>query len=191
MQPLGKPIAKFILRLGITANQITIMSFFIALGSAYFMAQGELFVGIIIWWVSRIFDGLDGVIARQSNTSSAFGGFLDISLDMLAYCSIVVGFSFSFPNLNHLWMLILVGYVGCITTALAFGQMNEDAVDKSDNRSLQLAMGLAEATETGIAYTLFAFFPNYLEELAVLWITILAITILARFTYAYLLHKRL
>ena len=190
MQPLGLPVAKLLSKLGISPNQVTVLAFIISLISAYFISQNALIVGIIIWWFSRILDGLDGVLARHAGKSSSFGSFLDISLDMLAYSFIIIGFSISFSQLNSLWLFVLVGYVGCITTALSFGQMSQEAIDQNDNRGLQMAMGLAEATETGIAYTLFCLFPLYLEQLVIAWIFILFITILSRLFYAYLIYKR-
>lgn len=190
MHPLGQPLAKFLSKLGVTANQVTVVSFLISILSAYYFSQGDLRTGILAWWLSRLLDGLDGVLARYTNSASLFGGFLDITLDMLAYSAVIIGFSFSFPSLNHLWLLVLTGYIGCITTALSLAQINTQVVQQKDNRSLSLAMGLAEATETGIAYSLFAVFPDYLGTLVIIWISVLAITILSRIIYAYNIFKR-
>lgn len=43
----------------------------------------------------RVLDGLDGVVARQKNKQTDFGGYLDIILDFTVYSIIPVAIVFS------------------------------------------------------------------------------------------------
>lgn len=175
-------------KLGLTPNQLTLLGLCGALLSAVLVYFQFYLTALCFWWLGRLFDGTDGIYARFLNRSSAFGAYFDILADMLAYSLIIVAFAMTHPSLLHLWLAILVGYVLCITSALAFGDMQNkvsENVFARDNRGLKLANGLAEGGETGIAYTLFFLFPTYLSELATAWLCILVVTVGARTVLAY------
>ena len=81
------------------------------------------------------------------------------------------------PELWPFWLWIEFFYVLCITSALALGMQEANReIPARDDRGLRLGAGLAEAGETGIAYTLFLLFPSALPWLASLWIVVLAVT---------------
>ena len=40
-------------------------------------------LGIILWNLNRIFDGLDGVVARIHKKQTKFGGILDLYIDFI------------------------------------------------------------------------------------------------------------
>jgi len=50
---------------------------------------------IVCLIVDRVLDGLDGVVARQRNKQTDFGGYLDIILDFTVYSIIPVAIVFS------------------------------------------------------------------------------------------------
>ena len=76
-------------------------------------------------------------------------------------------------------------YVLCITGALSLGSLEASRkLPPRDNRGLRLAAGLAEGGETGIAYTLFLLFPDYVKPLLWMWIGVLLVTVVARTAYA-------
>ena len=172
--------------LGLTPNQITILGFLIALSAAALIARGHLTAAIAAWWLGRLLDGTDGIYARANTQATPFGAYLDILCDMAAYSSMIVGFAIQFPHYELQWLVILLLYVLCITGALALGALEtEGKVPPKDNRGLRLAAGLAEGGETGIAYTLFLLLPLYLHALTLMWIVILAVTVLARSYLAF------
>ena len=180
------PAINVLSKLGVTPNQLTWSGFFIAMGAAVAVARNWSAFGLILWWLSRLIDGLDGILARHLGVNSLLGGYLDIVLDMLAYSLMVLAFSVLYPELSSIWMLILVGYVGCITSALAYGNLAQSLNKPNmDNRSLRLGAGLAEAGETSLAYSVFLIFPNFIGYTSLAWLLILAITVVARTLMAY------
>jgi len=185
---ITKSLIRFYAYLGITPNHITYAGFFLSLISAYLVAKNFFLPALAVWWLSRLLDGTDGIYARSTNQASNFGAFLDILLDMAAYSAMVVGFYFAFPQLQLTWLLILFFYVLCITSALALGSI-EDKIPglKDDNRGLRLAAGVAEAGETGIAYSMFLLFPSCIFIFSKIWICILFLTVVSR----VLLAKRI
>lgn len=190
--PFRKKLPKFVgpliglyKLLGLSPNLITIIGFVISVIAAFLVAQ-HMFVGAIaIWWLGRLLDGTDGIYARATNQTSAFGAHLDILSDMASYSVMIIGFNVAFPDLQNHWIVILFLYVLCITGALSLGNLEEKKnIKGNDNRGLRLATGIAEGGETGIAYTLFLLFPGHIEVLSFAWIFILTATVLARILLA-------
>lgn len=86
-------------RLGITPNQITLASCGLAVLSgilAFFLSTGSMILSVIIIFllsqISYLLDGADGQLARCTNTTSAFGDFLDHGLDVLSSILVFGGF---------------------------------------------------------------------------------------------------
>lgn len=77
-----EPIAKGLLKLGLTANHLTV---FTALASSAvaiaFWSRGEFLMGILVGTPFVLGDLLDGTMARLSNSTSKFGSFLDSVMD--------------------------------------------------------------------------------------------------------------
>ena len=109
-----EPLVVQLSKVGIRPNHITIFAFIVSASAGYFVVSGQFILAAIIWWVGRFFDGLDGILARATQSTSEFGAYLDILLDMAAYSLFVVALSFKFPELNINWNIILFLYVLCI-----------------------------------------------------------------------------
>ena len=173
-QPLIRPLT----RLGVAPNHITVVTFLMALGAALLIARGRPIAGLGIWLISRLGDGIDGALARGTQQSSAFGGYLDITLDMAGYSALVLGFAAAHPALWWSWLAVLTGYVVVITTTLALSDAGRHAgrTISGTNRTFQFTAGLTEAGETSVMYALWALFPQHLPWLVWLWVAALAIT---------------
>lgn len=180
LEKTSQGLVKKLVSLKVHPNTLTWLGFWISASSAYFILADSYLLALIFWWIGRLFDGLDGLVARKANLQSARGGFLDISLDMLVYSLIAFSF-FLRSEFDVLWCAVIVGYVMCITTALALGSVEI----KKDNRSLKLAAGLAEAGETGLFYSCVLLFPSFEKNLLVFWLIILSLTVIARFVRIY------
>ncbi len=66
---------------GLTPNMLTIIGLLLNCVVAAVLARGYLFVGGILVIGAGLFDLLDGAMARVTDQTSAFGGFLDSTLD--------------------------------------------------------------------------------------------------------------
>jgi phosphatidylglycerophosphate synthase len=174
------PVAR-LARRGVTPDALTWAGFGVALVAAWLVGGGQPLLGITAWLVSRIIDGVDGLLARQTNRATLYGGYLDITLDMGAYSAMAVGFAASMPALQGRWGLVLVGYVLAITTTLALSSLAERADRQlGGNRSLQFTPGLAEAGETTAVYVLLAVLPAFARWILDVWIVLLALTAIQR-----------
>jgi phosphatidylglycerophosphate synthase len=172
-------------RAGITANQVTVVAAVLGVTAAALVAVKFTSFGIALWLVSRLLDGYDGMIARFTPGDASFGGYLDITLDMLAYSAMAIGFAVAMPADIVLWMVVLAGYVLAITSTLALSSLAEKADRQlGGDRSIQFTRGLAEGGETTIVYVVIALAPSVSRYVLVVWIAMLAITVVQRTTLA-------
>jgi len=168
-------------RAGITANQVTVVAAVLGLTAAALIAVRLTWFGIALWLVSRLLDGYDGMLARLSGGASLFGGYLDITLDMLAYTAMAIAFAIAMPADAVLWLLVLLGYVLAITTTLALSSLAEKADRQlGGERSIQFTRALAEGGETTVVYVVIALAPSVSRYVLVVWIALLAITVIQR-----------
>ena len=160
---------------------LTLLGLFLAFVAAGLLGLGYAFLALFIWYLSRLCDGLDGLLARHLKKSSLFGAYLDILCDMIAYSLMIIGLFFAHKDLSLLWLLILFGYILCITSALSLGSLSAEISKKiKTNRLLKLASGLAEAGETSLYYTLCILFPKNVFFLTCFWALVLLVTVLSR-----------
>ncbi|HXG55023.1 MAG TPA: CDP-alcohol phosphatidyltransferase family protein [Vicinamibacterales bacterium] len=186
-----KPLAPPLARLGVTANHVTVVSFLLTLVAAALIADGRALAGLAIWILSRIGDGLDGVLARDAAQTSAFGGYLDITLDMAGYAAMVVGFAVTHPALWLAWLAVLAGYTVVITTTLALSDAARGSGHQVSltNRTFQFTPALTEAGETSVMYGLWVVFPEHVPWLVWVWVAALAFTTVQRTVLAWRLLR--
>jgi len=182
-----RPVTRLLARAGVTPNAVSVMACGASLVAAVLVAAGFPWAGIAVWLASRLGDGLDGILARETGRSTAFGGYLDITLDMTAYSAMLLGFAVAHPEGGVVWSVILAGYALAITTTLALSNAAAAANRRvSDtNRTFQFTAGIAEAGETTVMYVLWVVFPAELGWLAWVWVAMLFATVLQRSWLAY------
>ncbi len=85
------PVARFLQKLGLHPNTVTLLGFVLTVGVAVVLAKGYFALGGILLWLTSSVDGLDGALARVSGTKSRFGAFLDSTLDRLSEGALLLG----------------------------------------------------------------------------------------------------
>lgn len=180
--PVIRPLVPLLARRGITPTHVTLAAFVLGVAAAICIANGWTMVGLATWLTSRVGDALDGTLARDTDQSTAFGGYLDITLDMAAYAAMAVGFAVLHPALGVAWAMVLAGYVLVITTTLALsdaaGTLGRQ-VSETD-RTFQFTPGFAEAGETNTMYILWLLFPAHIGWLVWVWVAVLIATAVQR-----------
>jgi phosphatidylglycerophosphate synthase len=106
---LLEPAALFLQKHSISPNQLTFFGLISSFLSAVAYASGHLRLGGIILLLSGISDVLDGSLARNTGTSSAFGAFIDsVSdryADLLVYFGILIQLHFA-GDILHMIVLM-------------------------------------------------------------------------------------
>lgn len=78
------PLVRLAQRLGITPNTVTVGGFLVVVAAAVLIALGQLLIGAIVLVSGSLLDAVDGALARATGGSTAFGSFLDSTLDRAA-----------------------------------------------------------------------------------------------------------
>ena len=78
------PVARFMERVGLTPNLVTLIGLLIAVGGAGLVAVGEWWAGGIVVLFGGVFDMFDGALARMTGRASKFGALLDSVVDRVS-----------------------------------------------------------------------------------------------------------
>ncbi|RPH25944.1 CDP-alcohol phosphatidyltransferase family protein [Buttiauxella warmboldiae] len=171
IKPMLERLAFRLDKPAITPDGLTLFGFAIGVLALPFLAlqwYGAALAAIVI---NRLFDGLDGALARRRGLSDA-GGFLDIALDFLFYALVPFGFILADPAQNALagaWLLF--AFIGTGSSFLAFAavaQKYQLANPGYAHKSFYYLGGLTEGAETIALFVLSCLLPQWFAWFA--WI---------------------
>lgn len=173
---------------GVSPHQITLAGCLSALAMTGAVAAGALGLALAFLFLSRLADGLDGAVARQSGISD-FGGFLDIVCDFVFYAGLPLGFALMLPETNALPAAVLLAsfYLNA-ASFLGFAIMAEKrglTTIVRGPKSLYVTTGLAEGTETILVFCAMLLWPAAFAALAYGFSALCLITCMARVLLAY------
>ena len=89
LNPLLFHIAEIINKLKISANFVTLLSFLSGLVCFCYIIDSNFMLALIFFFFNRLFDGLDGAVARI-NGQSDLGAFYDIISDFFFLCFVPI-----------------------------------------------------------------------------------------------------
>ena len=125
------------------------------------LAHQQYGAALAIIVVNRLFDGLDGAIARRAGTT-LFGGYLDFFCDAVFYAAVPLGFALADPRYGLWAALLLATFVCTMTSFLSGGRRGPARRGRSRARgrkSFFHAAGIIEGSETIAAFAVFCLFP--------------------------------
>lgn len=210
---LEGPLAALAARIDVTfvtPDRLTLAGLVLGLGSAAAAASQLWILALVLWFLSRVCDGLDGPLARHraqpkndhhldaagrpapgaAASGSYAGGFLDITSDFLVYGATVVGVAVGATN-GHggSWLpflLVLLAYYLNGTAFLAFSSIAERADRRiEDGRSLSFLGGLAEGAETIVVHSLWLVLPGWAGLIAAVWAAVVGLSAAQRMVAGY------
>ena len=116
------PVANWLVKRKVHPNTITLIGTFCTLVGGIIYGTGHIKTGGWFLGVTALFDVLDGTVARRSNRSSAFGAFLDSTLDRLADGFVLGGLAVFYATSQlhgsvPLMITCLLGLVGAFLTS--------------------------------------------------------------------------
>lgn len=88
---LVEPLALALARVGATANALTVTGTLLHVLVAWLVARGDLLLAGLALAPAGACDALDGALARVTGTASAFGAFLDSTLDRVSETLVFTG----------------------------------------------------------------------------------------------------
>ncbi|MDA3022288.1 MAG: DUF5941 domain-containing protein [Actinomycetota bacterium] len=144
VRKLSKPLTGLAIRLGLSPNAVTSISFLIGLLAAAAFAAGSrwfLIIGAILLQLSLVIDCVDGEVARATSRFSTLGAWLDASTDRVkeyaAYAGLAAGAVAVGINNGLAWSVALVLMV--VQTARHMGDYNFAVIQRIREGGLPLA----------------------------------------------------
>jgi phosphatidylglycerophosphate synthase len=188
IRPLIDRLARALAQAGGNADTLSFIGLAVGWGAAAAIVWQAWLLGAALILLSRLFDGLDGAVARIHGPTDR-GGFLDISLDFLFYPAIPLAFALADPASNALAAAVLLAaFVGTGTVFLAFAVIAAKRGLQSaayPNKSFYFLGGLTEATETLAFFVAMCLWPALFVPLAYVFAALCAVTIATRLFWGW------
>lgn len=183
IDPAVNAIGRGLARRGVSADALTVAGFAIGVAAAACVWAGWFAAALTLILLNRLFDGLDGAVARATEKTDA-GGFLDIALDFVFYGSVPLAFALHAPGENALpAAAVLLAYYANGSSFLAFAIMaakRGEETDAQGEKSLFYLAGLTEGFETIAAMALWCLFPAWFPEIAWAFAALVSVSAAAR-----------
>ncbi|MAT95854.1 MAG: CDP-alcohol phosphatidyltransferase [Anaerolineaceae bacterium] len=166
----------------------SVLGLIVGVGAAIALWQQAYWLGFLLWFFNRVFDALDGAVARINSAQSDFGGYLDIIIDFVVYAAVPVGLALGRMDTAVTYSLIFLLCTFYVNGAswMYLAAILEKRTHQHADRLTAVTMpaGLIGGTETIIFYTAFIFFPSVLAWLFGLMGLLVVVTILQRLLWA-------
>ena len=136
------PIARGALAIGLTPNAVTFIGAIgLVISALYFYPKGDFFIGTLVISFFALSDLFDGAMARISHKgASAWGGFLDSTIDRITDSAILVGLTLYLVDADDPLTGVVIG-------ALVFGSLVPYIRAKAESMQISCSGGIAERTE--------------------------------------------
>ncbi|VEI12489.1 phosphatidylinositol phosphate synthase [Trueperella bialowiezensis] len=189
-QVLFGPIARLFIKLGISANTVTVVGGIASsLSALFFFPQNMLLAGTIITTILVIFDNLDGQIARLTGTTSKWGAFLDSSMDRVSDGAIFAALAlWGYWHADEAWRLAVVS--GAIAACVA-GSIVPYVRARAEGVGYTAAVGIAERADRLVAALVLVIAtmlgaPHWVIGIGLWILAVLAlITVIQRMVHVY------
>ncbi|SIR18859.1 Phosphatidylglycerophosphate synthase [Rhizobium sp. RU20A] len=186
---LLQPLARFLADRGVRADMISLTGFVAGLCAFIALCLGQWPAALILILLNRLFDGLDGAVARIAGPTDR-GAYLDIAFDMVFYALIPLGFALQAPETHALPAAVLiVSFVGTGSSFLAFSAVAAKRGSKAADfptKGIYYAGGLAEGFETIAVFVAMCLFPAQFPVIAYGFAALCAVTTLIRWRQGWI-----
>ncbi|WP_407317713.1 CDP-alcohol phosphatidyltransferase family protein [Isoptericola halotolerans] len=146
MQRVFTPLARLLLRRGVSPDAVTIAGTAIVTGLALtLLPTGHLTLGALLLGLFVLTDSLDGVMARLSGRSGPWGAFLDSTLDRVSDGAVFGGLTLWFAlHPDEPWAV-----AGTMVTlaCLVLGSVVPYARARAESVGATAAVGIAERSD--------------------------------------------
>jgi archaetidylinositol phosphate synthase len=181
------PFVSLAVRLGLTPNGVSVLSFAFALaaGAAFALAPARLYVlAALLVFANGWLDLVDGALAREQGTSSRGGDLLDHVVDRYADIAVIVGIAAGIDRyglgLAAVTGVLMTSYLGTQIQAVGLGREYGGLLGRADRLAL---VGVAAVLTAAIPHPVGPF--TALGWLLALFAVVGHVTALQRFRGAW------
>jgi CDP-diacylglycerol---glycerol-3-phosphate 3-phosphatidyltransferase len=150
VRQLLRPLVRLLSALRVRPDTLTVLGWALSLGSAVLFGLGYVRVAGVVMLLGGLFDALDGAVARESNRMSAFGAFLDSTLDRLSEAAIFVGIVFFYAAAARPYEALLAG------AAMTFSLLTSYARARAEGLGIGCKVGLLERAGRVVILSVFS-----------------------------------
>ncbi|HEV2752943.1 MAG TPA: CDP-alcohol phosphatidyltransferase family protein [Solirubrobacteraceae bacterium] len=169
---------------GVSPGAVTGAGLGVGVGACVAAALSVWPLALALWLLNRTLDGLDGALARRRGPTD-LGGLLDFVADFVVYGGFVVGVAIAIPDARVACSALLAAYLLNNVALLSFASLVEKRrLAYGDERSLRFTPGLAEGTETVLAYAAFCVIPAESDIVAWAFTGMVLMTVVQRLVVA-------
>jgi CDP-diacylglycerol--glycerol-3-phosphate 3-phosphatidyltransferase len=147
---LIRPLARVLSAMRVRPDALTAAGWVLSVGAAVLFSLGYTKTAGAVMLFAGLFDALDGAVARESNQMSAFGAFLDSTLDRLSESAIFVGIIFFYASSSRPVEALLAG------AAMTFSLMTSYTRARAEGLGLKCEVGLLERAGRVVILSLFS-----------------------------------
>jgi CDP-diacylglycerol--glycerol-3-phosphate 3-phosphatidyltransferase len=124
-------IFPFLFKRQVDPNLLTIVGAGVCLAAAVAFGMGEFVLGGLLLTLGGLCDLVDGVVARHWKVSSAFGAFLDSTLDRLVDMAVLLALVIHYATLADVTTALVAG-TGLVSSVLtSYTKARAEAIDVS------------------------------------------------------------
>lgn len=151
----------------LTPTQISVAGVGFAFVCCYFLLTQNYWLALIFWIINRIFDGMDGLVAREYGLQSDFGGYIDIICDFLAYAIVPIALVWGTPSPERWAALAVLQGSFYVNTAswmylsAVLEKRSMGAAARGETTSVSIPEGIVGGFLTIVYYCLFIVLPQY------------------------------
>jgi CDP-diacylglycerol--glycerol-3-phosphate 3-phosphatidyltransferase len=141
------PVATFLLRLGVSPDVVTVVGTLgVCVGGLFFYPRGQLLVGTLVVTAFVFSDSVDGIMARRLGRSSAWGAFLDSTLDRFGDAAVFGGLVLWFTAGGDDRLTAVLAL-----TCLVLGAVTSYARARAEGLGMRASVGIAERADRLVA----------------------------------------
>ncbi|HOT94444.1 MAG TPA: CDP-alcohol phosphatidyltransferase family protein [Methanoregulaceae archaeon] len=142
-------LVRIAIRLRLTPNQLSTLSFVLALAGGLLYAAGSIAGGLVCVAANAVFDAVDGALARATGRQGPRGDFLDHAIDRYADIFIITGiFAGGFASWQigvfALTGVLMASYLGTQAQAVGVGRYYGGVLGRADRLVLLMAASLLD-----------------------------------------------
>ena len=177
---------------GVSADVLTLLGLGAGLGGALMIALRFDGAALLLFILNRLFDGLDGAVARATRRTDR-GGFVDIVSDFAVYGAVPLAFAlrepagFALPAACLLFAFYVNG-----ASFLAFAAVaakRRMTASPRGVKSIYYTVGLMEGTETILFFVAMILAPDWFPALAYAFAGLTLVSALARVALAWTVFR--
>jgi CDP-diacylglycerol--glycerol-3-phosphate 3-phosphatidyltransferase len=172
LEPIGKGLAAA----GMTPTAMTVLGLIVVITGSVVVGTGRLALGAWIVAVGSALDGLDGAVARASNSVTAKGAFLDSVFDRFGEIAAFAGLGFAMAGDARVLLLIVLAVGGALLVPYLRA--------RAEAEGLQGKGGLMGRAERILLFFLGLVF-GLVEPMLVAFLVLVWLTVLMRFVRTY------